>query len=148
MAPDINVLVAASRTDHVHHKVGLAWLHGAVARCNTGGTIEILPMVASGFLRLTTHSRVFVDPTPTDAALAFMSSLLAVPGVDMPELGREWPALKALATHDELTGNAILDAWIATVVKTLGVHLVTFDGGFSRWLSRAELTVLDLRTKT
>ena len=65
----------------------------------------------------------------------------------MPELGREWPALKALVTHDQLTGNAIPDAWIATAVKTLGVHLVTFDGGFSRWLSRAELTVLDPRAK-
>lgn len=143
MAPDINVLLAASRTDHVHHKSAYAWLSGAITRCSSGGSIEILPIVAAGFLRLVTNSRIFINPTPSASALAFMSSLLRVPGVDFPEIGREWPALKALVAHHELTGNAIPDAWIAAAVKTLGGHLVTFDRGFSRWLSRGELTVLD-----
>ena len=108
-----------------------------------GRHFEVLPMVAAGFLRLVTNPRVFVEPTPSNSAVAFMHSLLAVPGVELQELGREWPALKALVTPHELSGNAIADTWIAATVKTLGSHLVTFDRGFSRWLSRTELTVLD-----
>ena len=143
MTPDINILVAASRTDHVHHKPAFEWLNGAVEKCRSGGTIEVLPMVAAGFLRLVTNARVFVEPTPSDSAVAFMNSLLAVPGVELQELAREWPTLRTLITEHQLAGNAIPDAWIAAAVKTLGGHLVTFDRGFSGWLSRAELTVLD-----
>ena len=142
MTPDLNVLLAASRSDHPQHAVGLAWLNTAIAGCETGGSVEILPMVAAGFLRLATNPKVFATPTPIGAAIAFIDSLLAIPGVDMPELGREWPALRQLSRDNGLTANDITDAWIAAAVKTLGSHLVTFDRGFSRLLGRAELTIL------
>lgn len=100
-------------------------------------------MVAAGFLRLVTNPKVFVEPTPVGSAVDFLNSLLAIPGIEVPEIGREWPALKALVVQHQLTANAIPDAWIATAVKTLGVHFVTFDRGFKRWLSRSELTILD-----
>jgi predicted nucleic acid-binding protein len=44
-----------------------------------------------------------------------------------------------------LSGNANPDAWIAATVKTLGSRLVTFDRGYSRLLSRSELTILEPR---
>lgn len=143
MTPDINVLIAASRSDHVHHRPALAWLNEAIAACGIGGTLEILPMVATGFLRLATNPKVFVHPTPTSDALAFLDALLDIPGVEMPELGREWPALRQLCREGKLAANKIPDAWIAAAVRTLGEHLVTFDRGFSRLLGRNELTVLE-----
>jgi len=76
------------------------------------------------------------------AAADFIDSLLAIPGVDMPELGREWPALRQLSREHDLKANDIPDAWIAAAVRTLGGHLVTFDRGFTRFLGRTELTVL------
>lgn len=142
MAPDLNVLLAASRTDHPQHKPALRWLEQALTACDAGGSVEILPMVAAGFLRLATNPRVFVTPTSIDAAIAFLDSLLSVPGVDMPELGREWPTLRQLCRDHDLTANAITDAWIAAAVRALGSHLVTFDRGFTRLLGRTELTVL------
>jgi uncharacterized protein len=109
MTPDLNVLLAASRTDHPQHKPALAWLQDAVDQCATGGSIELLPMVTAGFLRLITNSKLFANPTPIGSAVAFVDSLLAVPGVEMPELSR------------------VADAWIAAAVRTIGGHLVTFD---------------------
>ena len=143
MAPDLNVLLAASRTDHPQHKIAFAWLEGAVAACESGSSIEILPMMAAGFLRLATNPKVFHSPTPIGDAIAFIDSLLATPGVEIPELGREWPTLKQLSRDHDLTANDITDAWIAASVKTIGVHLVTFDRGFKRLLSRTELTLLE-----
>ncbi len=102
-------------------------------------------MVATGFLRLATHPKIFVAPTPLAAAIEFVDSLLAIPGVDMPELGREWPTLRQLSLDHELVANDITDAWIAAAVRTLGSHLVTFDRGFARLLGRMELTVLSPR---
>jgi toxin-antitoxin system PIN domain toxin len=142
MTPDLNVLLAASRADHPQHKPALGWLDQAIAGCETGGSIELLPMVTAGFLRLATNPKVFKSPTPIAAAVAFVDSLLAIPGVDMPELGREWPTLRQLSCDLGLAVNAITDAWIAAAVRTIGSHLVTFDRGFKRLLGNAELTIL------
>jgi toxin-antitoxin system PIN domain toxin len=142
MIPDINLLVAASRADHVHHATAAKWLDDAIEACESGGSIEILPMVATGFLRLVTNARVFPDPTPVADAVEFIDALLSVAGVEMLEIGREWPTLCRLCRDGGLGGNDIPDAWIAAAVRTTHGHLVTFDGGFSRLLSKGELTVL------
>ena len=143
MTPDLNVLLAASRTDHPHHAPALAWLRQAIADCDTGSSIEVLPMVAAGFLRLATNRKVFVAPMAIGAAIAFLDSLLAIPGVEIPELGREWPELKQLSLDHNLTANEITGAWIAAAVKSLGSHLVTFDRGFARLLGRTQFTLLE-----
>lgn len=142
MTPDINVLVAASRADHCHHTIAREWLEEAVAACESGSSIEVLPMVAAGFLRLVTNSRVFPDPSPTKEALAFLDALLAVPGVEMPESAREWPTLRRLCLDGKLAGNAIPDAWIAAAVKVMNARLVTFDRGFTKLLGKSELMLL------
>jgi uncharacterized protein len=133
MTPDLNVLLAASRVDHPLHRPALSWLEQAVIRCETGGSIELLPMVTAGFLRLATNRKLFASPMPVAAAVAF---------VEMSELGREWPTLRQLSCDLGLAVNAITDAWIAAAVRTIGSHLVTFDKGFGRLLGNAELTIL------
>ena len=142
MTPDLNVLLAASRSDHPQHSRAFAWLRQAIAECESGGAIELLPMVATGFLRLATNRKVFTSPTPINAAVEFIDSLLAISGVEMPELGREWPTFREFALSHELAANDLTDAWIAAAVRTLGTHLVTFDRGFSRLLGKSELTIL------
>lgn len=102
-------------------------------------------MVAAGFLRLVTNPRVFVHPTPTAQAVAFIRALLTVPGVAMPELGREWRAFSQLCEQKALRGNEIPDAWIAAAVRTSGGHLVTLDRDFKRLLDRADWTLLTTR---
>lgn len=144
MIPDINLIVAASRADHVHHRIAITWLNEAIAACESGGSIEILPIVAAAFLRLVTNIKVFRNPSPIRDAVAFMDALLATPGVEMPEIGREWAMLRNLCREGRFSGNDIPDVWIAAAVKTLHGHLVTFDRGFRRMLSKGELTVLSI----
>ena len=103
-------------------------------------------MVAAGFLRLATHPKVFKLPTPIGDAIAFLDALLACAGIQIPEMGREWPTLKQLAREHDLAANDLTDAWIAAAVRTLGSHLVTFDLGFKRLLIRNELTLLEPQT--
>ena len=76
------------------------------------------------------------------AAVAFVDSLLGSPGVEVAELGREWPGLRRLVIQHDLTANDIPDAWIAAAAQMLGARLVTFDRGFERWLGRSELQLL------
>ena len=99
-------------------------------------------MVVASFLRLVTNPKIFVQPTPVDDAMAFLDALLAVPGVEMPALGAEWPTLRQLCLEKQLAANDIPDAWLAAAVVHLGEHLVTFDADFKKLLRRAQVTVL------
>lgn len=142
MTPDVNLLVAASRSDHPHHKTAYAYLDKMVKACANGASIKLAPMVAASFLRLTTHPKIFVQPTPMEDALAFLDALLGVPGVEMVALGAEWPVFRQLCAGKKLAANAIPDAWLAAMVIQLGEHLVTFDTDFKKLLGRTQLTVL------
>lgn len=145
MTPDVNVLVAASRRDHVHHAPALAWLEGALETSAISQPLAILPMVAAGFLRLTTHPKVFVQPTPLKAAQAFLRAVLDTPGVTMTTLGEEWPLFEKLCTQHELGGNAIPDAWIAAAAQSHHLQLVTFDKDFRRLMKPSMVTVLQTK---
>ncbi|MEO8132891.1 MAG: TA system VapC family ribonuclease toxin [Betaproteobacteria bacterium] len=142
MTPDVNVLIAASRSDHPHHKIAFLVLTEAVAACADGATLRLMPMVVASFLRLVTNTKIFVQPTPLDKAIGFVDTLLAVPGVEMPSLSTEWPILRQLCIEKKLAANDIPDAWLAAAVIRLGEHLVTFDADFRKLLQRAQLTVL------
>lgn len=142
MTPDVNVLVAASRSDHPYHAQALTWLTGTLKACETGGTVELLPMVAAAFLRLVTNQKVFPQPMPPRDAVAFLRAILRVPGVSMPPLGQEWSGLERLCLDLALTGNRVPDAWIAAAVNAGGYHLVTFDRGFHDLLRPSEYTLL------
>ena len=142
MTPDVNILVAASRQDHPHHVQALAWLQEALVHSAQGRSLALLPMVASGFLRLVTHPKVFVEPTPTPLALSFLRAVLESKGVALLPLSNEWPAFERLCSQLSLTGNAIPDAWIAAAAQTHHLHLVTFDKGFRKLLKPSMVTVL------
>jgi uncharacterized protein len=142
MTPDVNVLIAASRSDHPHHKIAYACIDEAVAACADGANLNLMPMVIASFLRLVTNPKIFVHPTPVASAVGFVDALLAVPGVEMPALGSEWPMLRQLCIAKKLAANDIPDAWLASAVIRLGEHLVTFDTDFKKLLSRTQVTVL------
>ena len=142
MTPDVNVLIAASRSDHPHHNIAYACLDEAVVACADGASLRLMPMVVASFLRLVTNAKIFVKPTPVEDAVGFVDALLAMPGVEMPTLGVEWPMLRQLCLTKKLAANDIPDAWLAAAVVQLGEHLVTFDTDFKKLLSRTQVTVL------
>ena len=146
MTPDVNVLVAASRSDHPQHKVAYASLGKAIDDCATGTSFMLIPMVVTSFLRLVTSAKIFVNPTPVKDAVGFLDALCAVTGVEIPTLGAEWATLRKLCIDENLTGNAIPDAWLAAAVIHLGEHLVTFDADFKKLLRRTQVTILSPRS--
>jgi toxin-antitoxin system PIN domain toxin len=143
MTPDVNVLVAASRSDHPHHAVARDWLAQAVKKAQTAVPLTLQPMVTASFLRLVTHPKIFVNPTPITEAVRFVEVLLSMPGISAPTLGQEWPALCKLCAEKGLSANDLPDAWLAAAVIHQGEHLVTFDQDFRRLLTRSQLTRLE-----
>ena len=142
MTPDVNVLVAASRSDHPHHAVARVWLEEAVGASGTGATLTLMPMVLTSFLRLVTSPKIFQQATPIKDAVEFVDALLASPGVELASLGPEWSKLRQLCLDKQLGGNDMPDAWLSAAVQHLGEHLVSFDRDFRKRLGRGQFTLL------
>jgi len=138
VTPDVNVLVAASRADHPHHATARDWLESVLA---DRGRLTLLPTVTASFVRLVTHPKVFVEPTPIDAALDFIEVVRQAAAVS----GRtpdEWPQLKDLCQRHQLRANDLPDAWIAAQVQVRGLVLVTFDRDLVKLLPAERLQLL------
>jgi len=142
MTPDVNVLVAASRSDHPHHDIARRWLEEALAAAGQGSPFTLLPMVLASVLRLVTSAKIFVQPTPVAHAVAFLDAILAMPGVRLASVGTEWPGLRRLCLDKQLTGNDLPDAWLAAAVIQQAEHLVSFDRDFRQFLGRSQFTQL------
>lgn len=142
MTPDVNVLVAASRSDHPHHTAARHWLEQAIVEAGRGTPLTLQPMVIASFLRLVTHPRIFMQPTPIPEALRFVDALLSAPGVAQAALGAEWPALRKLCADKALAANDIPDAWLAAAAIHQGEHVLSFDADFKRLLPRTQFTLL------
>ena len=145
MTPDINVLVAAFRSDHPHSAPARNWLAKARHSCAEGSaTLTLLPMVVAGFLRSVTNRRIFVNPDSIDGATAFIDALLESPGAELRASSGEWALLRDKLLTPELQGNFVTDAWIAAATEVLSEHLVTFDRDFKRLLPPRDLTLLKI----
>lgn len=142
MTPDVNVLVAASRTDHPHYAVARDWLEEAVAAAGAGAVLTLMPMVLASFLRLVTSPKIFQLATPIEDAVAFVDALLASPSVQLAHLGPEWSSLRQLCLDKQLGGNDVPDAWLSAAVAHMGEHLVSFDRDFRKLLPRGQFTLL------
>ena len=143
MTPDVNVLIAASRSDHPHHAVARVWLEQAVGAADTGAAFTLMPMVLASFLRLVTSPKIFQQVTPIEDAVALVDALLASPGVRLAPLGPEWSRLRTLCLDKHLRGNDLPDAWLSAAVVHLGEHLVSFDRDFRKLLARGQFTLLE-----
>jgi uncharacterized protein len=141
MLPDVNVLVAAHRQDHSLHKIAKSWLTEFLDAPATRSLTLAMP-VASGFLRLVTNPKIFLQPSTTEQAIEFVDWLHDQSRVRWVQSGDEWPHLRSLVLEQSLTGNHIPDAQLAALVQHLGEPLVTFDKGFRKLLPRTLLQVL------
>ena len=150
MTPDVNVLIAAFRHEHLHHTRARQWLFDACARsaatgigaAQSSGTLRLITHVMASFLRLVTNARVFAAPAQIQQAVGFLDALLDSPGVTILDISSNWPALRQLCLEKKLSANAIPDAMIASAVIQSSEVLATFDRDFLRLLPPHQLQLL------
>lgn len=131
LIPDVNVLVAAHRTDAAQHPVARTWLQQAVSGVEAVGLTDA---VLTGFVRVVTHPRVFVTPTPLDVALGQAAALRADPGTLPVSLGpRHWEIFARLCRAGKVRGNLVADAAHAATAVEAGATWVSFDRDFARF---------------
>jgi hypothetical protein len=90
--------------------------------------------VLSGFVRVVTHPRVFVEPTPLEVALEFADALRRSPAsVSLVPGDRHWSIFVDLCRRADVAGNLVPDAFLAALAVEQGATLVTADRSFGRF---------------
>ena len=146
MLPDTNILVAAFRTDHVHHAAAHQWLKQYLKESREGQKLVLPMQVVSGFIRLVTNVRIFPLVSNSAQAVEFIDWLLTDPKVQLLSQSSEWPVMRQLVIDKKLSANHIPDAWLASLAISLSESFVTFDKGFRQLLPRSLLVLLPAST--
>lgn len=130
LLPDVNVLLAGFRADHLHHRPAREFLDDARSQPTTLGLSDV---ALSALVRLATNPRVFLRPDTPDAVLDYIEGLVEPPGQVVRAGASHWPRFAALCRDLNLRGNLVPDAYLAAIAFEQRADLVTFDRGFGRY---------------
>ena len=128
---DVNVLIYAHREETPDHKKYKDIVEKIV---NNNETYGISSLVASGFLRVATHPRIFTPPTPQKKAFTFINEIMERPNCVLIEPGAlHWSIFCSLCEKSNARGNLVPDAYIAAMAIESGNVLITTDRDYSRF---------------
>lgn len=131
--PDINLLIYAHRTDSPNHAKALQALKAMAASVSP---FALTSFVCTGFIRIVTNSRIFLEPSSLTEALAFIDSLASLPQCRFVEPSQLfWDLLKQTIAQTKSTANMVSDAYLAAVALENGCEIHTFDSDFLRFKS-------------
>ena len=131
IVPDINLLIYAYNAAAPQHAAAAAWWRDLMTREQPVG----LPWaVIFGFVRLTTHPAVMVEPLRPDAALARVRSWLERSHVRIVEPGpRHLDIVGELFAATGVGGNLTTDTHLAALAIEHQAELCTNDTDFTRF---------------
>ena len=128
---DVNILVQAHREDALQHAQVRDWLESALQQPSG---VAVTHLVLSGFLRVVTHPRIFIHPTPLEDAVGFVEDFTRRRRVSVIAPGpRHWKIFLELCQAADARGNLIPDAYHAAVALEFGLEWITLDRGFARY---------------
>jgi toxin-antitoxin system PIN domain toxin len=128
---DVNVLLYAHREETERHAACLQELEKAVNGARTFGFCDL---VASSFLRIATHPRIFDPLSPLPLAWQFIEGIRACPNCVPVEPGsRHWQLFRQLCETSEARGNLIPAAHLAALAIESGCTWVSTDRDYGRF---------------
>ena len=113
------------------HETCRGWLSDVLA---SALAFAVSDLVLSGFLRVVTHPRVFVEPTPLARAQAFVEAVRGADNCVVINPGpRHWGIFQDLCRAVRARGNLVPDAYLAALAIESGSEWITTDGDYSRF---------------
>ena len=123
---DLNVLIALTWPNHVHHRRAQSWFGSIDAPWAT------TPMTEAGFLRLSTNEHVVGDAATMTEALSLLGLIRSLPRhifiADGSSLGDPEISLSGLTTAKQVTVVHLVNATAANgaVLATLDKSILTY----------------------
>ncbi len=129
--PDANLLLYAYDQSSPFHPKAAAWFENIMSR---PGPVILLPAVVFGFVRISTHPRIFTSPLSVAEASAHVHSWLGRKQVRLHDmLLEDVNAALSLLESAGTAGNLTTDAQIAAVALRLDAEVHTADLDFGRF---------------
>jgi toxin-antitoxin system PIN domain toxin len=129
--PDANLLLYACDQSSPFHPKAAEWCENIM--CSSSPVI-LLPVVVFGFVRISTHPRIFTDPLSVAEASAHVRSWLSRKQVRLHDmLPEDVETALTLLESAGTAGNLTTDAQIAAVARRLDAEVHTADLDFGRF---------------
>ena len=129
---DVNVLIAAHRPDHPHHRPATALLEQALA--TPAPNVAVLDAVWVGLIRICTNRRAFKEPSSLEELQAFISAVRQASGYfHLVPSPAAIDRLLGLCERTQCRGDLVTDAYIAAIALDTAATVVTFDRDFRRF---------------
>ncbi len=128
---DVNVLLAAHRTDHPHFGLVRPWFDAMVA---DDEPFTVPDVIWAAFVRIATSRRIFLAPTPITDAFAFLRAVRAQPYHSALVPGeRHLDLFEQLCREADAAGDLASDAYVAALAVEHGCEVVSLDRDFARF---------------
>jgi hypothetical protein len=126
---DVNVWIALASDRHEHHDAARRWFDSCTA------PVVFCRITQLAFLRLLTNPKVMGEETlnPSDDVEVYRRLASDERVLFTPEPSRIEDAWISLMTIRAASGSTWTDAYLAAFAMTVGLRLITFDKGMTRW---------------
>ena len=129
--PDVNVLIYAFRRDVPQHAVCRQWLDSVIS---DDARFGMSPLVLGAFVRITTDSRIYAQPSTKGEAFGFCDDLLDQANCQIVEPGeRHWDIFRRLCIETDARGRRVTDTWYAALAIESGCEWITLDRDYARF---------------
>ena len=128
---DVNVLIYSFRRDAERHDAFRAWL---LELMNGDAAFAISEQVLTSVIRITTHPRIFKEPTTLKEAIAFTETIQQHPNCRAVRSSpQHWSLFVRLCDATNARANLVTDAWFAALAIESGCTWITTDRDFARF---------------
>ncbi len=130
--PDVNICLAAFRTDHTNHLESRQWLRTVYVN---EARVGMSPQVLCAVVRITTNPAFMGgNPSSLGDALTFSQALIDHPNTVLVGATREqWVEFCKACRASGAKGNLVSDAWFAAIAIEHGCTWVTNDTDFAKF---------------
>ncbi len=129
--PDVNIYLAAFRSDHPQHAQCRAWL---IAEYGRGKPVGILLQVLSSVVRVATMPGFLKQPSTLDETLEFCQALIDHPCSVIVRQGKDqWQEFCKACRASSARGKLVPDAWFAATAIEHNCTWTSNDGDFAKF---------------
>ncbi|MGB7201201.1 MAG: TA system VapC family ribonuclease toxin [Pyrinomonadaceae bacterium] len=129
---DANILIYAYIDELPQHKKVSKWFENLIS--SRVESVAIISTVATAFLRISTNKRIFSKPSSIADATDRLDELFMSPMVEfVGPTEKHWSIYSTILREMNITGDVVMDAYIAAMAVEHGAAVASADKDFRRF---------------
>lgn len=129
---DANILIYAYIDELPQHKKVSKWFENLIS--SRVESVAIISTVATAFLRISTNKRIFNKPSSIADATDRLDELFMSPMVEfVGPTEKHWSIYSTILREMNITGDVVVDAYIAAMAVEHGAAVASADKDFRRF---------------